>query len=752
MEKTGNRLRLKHEEQVRILKRLADAVVFEEFLAKKFVGKKSFSLEGGETLIPLLDLAIEKSGNEGVREIVIGMAHRGRLNVLANIMHKSPRMIFREFDDKDPNLHFGHGDVKYHLGHSSDYFTSTGKKVHLSLCFNPSHLEFVNTVAQGRVRAKQDRFRDFRREHGCCILIHGDAAFAGEGIVQETLNLAELKGYKIGGTIHIILNNQVGFTTPPDEARSTTYCSDVAKMLQSPIFHVNGEDPEAVAQVVSLALDFRRKFRRDVVIDMYCYRRRGHNEGDEPEYTQPVMYRAIKQRPSMFESYLQHLLGQRGVTREEAEKIAEERRGKLETELTEARRDSFVRCVDHWGGIWSGFVGGPASQADEPSTAMGVDKLAKVLGAQTKWPDDFTPHPKIVKLLEARREMSEGKRPLDWGAAEALAFGSLLTEGRPIRISGQDVRRGTFSHRHAVLYDYNDGHTFKPLKNIEPERGRVEIYNSPLSEAGVLGFEYGYSLDCPEGLVMWEAQFGDFVNTAQCIIDQFITSAEDKWDRLSALTLLLPHGYEGQGPEHSSARLERFLQMCSDDNMQVVQPSTPAQMYHVLRRQALRKWKKPLIILTPKVLFRLPACKSTLEECANGQFDPIVVDRSVDPKKVNRVLMCSGRIYFDLAEKREAEKREDIAILRMEELYPLPKHALQQAVTAFPEGTEVVWVQDEPENMGAWRFLRIMYGERLFNKYPFTGVSRPSSPSPATGSHSAHEREQAKLLAEAFAT
>ncbi len=753
METTGNRLRLKHEEQVRILKRLADAVVFEEFLAKKFVGKKSFSLEGGETLIPLLDLAIEKAGNEGVREIVIGMAHRGRLNVLANILHKSPRMIFREFDDKDPNLHFGHGDVKYHMGHSSDYFTSQGKKVHLSLCFNPSHLEYVNTVAQGRMRAKQDRFRDFRREHGCCILIHGDAAFAGEGVVQETLNLAELKGYKIGGTIHIVLNNQVGFTTSPDEARSTTYSSDIAKMLQSPIFHVNGEDPEAVAQVVSLALDFRRKFRRDVVIDMYCYRRRGHNEGDEPEYTQPVMYKAIKQRPHMFESYLQHLLGQRGVTREEAEKIGEERRAKLDAELTEARSEKFMRTVDHWGGIWSGFVGGPATQADDPATAVPVEKLAKVLHAQTVVPDDFTPHPKIQKmLLEARREMSEGKRPLDWGAAEALAFGTLLTEGRPLRISGQDVRRGTFSHRHAVLYDYNDGHTFKPLKNIEPERGRVEIYNSPLSEAGVLGFEYGYSLDCPEGLVIWEAQFGDFANAGQVIIDQFITSAEDKWDRLSNLVMLLPHGYEGQGPEHSSARLERFLQMCADDNYQVAQPSTPAQMFHLLRRQTLRKWKKPLVVMTPKSLFRLPACTSTLEECATGKFEPILPDaRTAAADHVNKVLLCSGRVYFDLVKKREAEKRDDIAIVRMEELYPLPKTLLHDTLGVYAEGTPVVWVQDEPENMGAWRFLRIHYGERLFNRYPFSCVSRPASASPATGSHSAHEREQAKLLAEAFA-
>ncbi|MBX3441552.1 MAG: 2-oxoglutarate dehydrogenase E1 component [Planctomyces sp.] len=751
MEATGNRLRLKHEEQVRILKRLADAVIFEEFLSKKFVGYKFFSLEGAETLIPLLDMAIEKAGNEGVREVVIGMAHRGRLNVLANVLQKSPRLIFREFDDNDPQLHFGHGDVKYHLGYSSDWFTTENKKVHLSLCFNPSHLEFVNTVAQGRIRAKQDRFRDFRREHGMCILVHGDAAFAGEGIVQETLNLSELKGYKIGGTLHIILNNQVGFTTSPDEGRSTTYASDVAKMLQSPIFHVNGEDPEAVAQVLNLALDFRRKFRRDVVIDMYCYRRRGHNEGDEPEFTQPLMYKAIKERKSVYEAYLEHLQGQRGVTREEAEKINEERRARLDTELTEARREDFVRRVDHWGGIWSGFMGGPASQADHPDTSLPAEKLSKILEVQTIVPEDFAPHPKIVRLLEARREMSAGKRPLDWGAAELLAFGSILVDGRPIRFSGQDVRRGTFSHRHAVLSDYEDGHTFKPLKNIEPERGRIEIYNSPLSEAGVLGFEYGYSLDCPEGLVMWEAQFGDFCNAAQVIIDQFITSAEDKWDRLSNLVLLLPHGYEGQGPEHSSARLERFLSMAADDNYQIVQPSTPAQMFHLLRRQVLRKWKKPLCVMTPKSLLRLPACTSSLEDCATGGFRPVLNDTTIaDPSKVNRILLCSGRVYYDLAEKRAAENRDDIAIVRVEEFYPLPKAALQECLSQYPEGTPVLWVQDEPENMGAGRFMRIHFGERLFNRYPMSVVSRPASASPATGSHNAHKREQARLLQEAF--
>ncbi len=751
MEETGNRVKLAREEQLRILRRLADAVVFEEFLAKKFVGAKSFSLEGSETLIPLLDLAIEKTANEGAREIVIGMAHRGRLNVLANIMGKSPRLIFREFDDSDPHLHMGRGDVKYHLGYSSDWTTSQGNRVHLSLCFNPSHLEFVNTVAIGRVRAKQDRFKDFGRKQGVALLIHGDAAFAGEGIIQETLNLSELKGYRIGGTVHIIVNNQIGFTTSPSDARSTTYATDVAKMLQIPIFHVNGEDPEAVAQVITLALDFRKKFRRDVVIDMYCYRRRGHNEGDEPEFTQPTMYRAIRERPSVYEGYLERLESQRGVTRGEAERIVDERRQRLEAELQEARKESFIRCHEHWGGVWTSHFGGPAEHADRPPTAVPERALAEILNSLTDIPDDFTPHPKIERLFEARREMAAGNRPLDWGACELLGFGSILSDGRPLRMSGQDVRRGTFSHRHAVVFDYNDGSAFNTLKNIAPERGQVNLYNSPLSEAGVMGFEYGYSLDCPEGLVIWEAQFGDFCNAAQVIIDQFLASAEDKWSRLSSIVLLLPHGFEGQGPEHSSARLERFLMLSAEDNIQIAQPSTPAQYFHLLRRQVLRNWKKPLIVMTPKSLLRHPECVSTLADCATGGFAPVLgddADRSSD--SVRKVLLCSGKLYYQLAERRKATEAHDIAIVRLEEFYPLPRKALEDALSVYPQETPVVWVQDEPENMGAWQFLKVRFGDRMLGRFPFSHVSRPESSSPATGSHRSHQVEQEALLGKAF--
>ncbi|MEW4529068.1 MAG: 2-oxoglutarate dehydrogenase E1 component [Maioricimonas sp. JB045] len=751
MERTGNRIRLSRDEQLRILKRLADAIVFEEFLARKFVGAKSFSLEGGETLIPLLDLAIEKAGRQGIEEIVIGMAHRGRLNVLANIMGKSPREIFREFDDADPHLHVGRGDVKYHLGYSSDWRTSQGHRVHLSLCFNPSHLEFVNPVAMGRVRAKQDRFGDFSRDRGAVILIHGDAAFAGEGVVQETLNMSQLDGYHIGGTVHIIVNNQLGFTTPPNEGRSTTYCTDVAKMLQIPIFHVNGEDPEAVAQVVNMALDFRERYQRDVVIDMYCYRRRGHNEGDEPEFTQPAMYRVIKKRKSVYEGYLDYLLNLGGVTREEADGMIADCRQVLERELDEARRDDYIACIDHLGGIWSGYRGGSAAEADQVHTGVDRDTCAGCLEQLVTLPDDFKPHPKVKRLLKVRDEMARGDRPLDWGAAEALAFGTILADGHPLRMTGQDVGRGTFSQRHAVLYDYESGAPYVPLTRIEPRHGRVEIFNSPLSEAGVLGFEYGYSLDCPEGLVIWEAQFGDFVNAAQVIIDQFIASAEDKWDRLSGLVMLLPHGFEGQGPEHSSARLERFLMLAAEDNIQIAQPSTPAQYFHMLRRQTIRRWKKPLIVMTPKSLLRHPLCVSPLDELEQGRFEPVLDEIEIDDRQqVRRILACSGKVYFDLLEQRRSLGRQDVAIIRLEELYPLSLDALKSVLDRYNPGTPFVWVQEEPENMGAWRYLWARFGDTVLDSFPLSVISRPESASPATGSAGSHRQEQQAILDAAF--
>ena len=748
MEATENRIRLTRQEQLRILTRLTDAHLFEEFIQKKYVGAKSFSLEGAESLIPLLDLAIEKAGEQGIDEIVLGMAHRGRLNVLANIMGKTPQMIFREFDDREPELHLGRGDVKYHLGHSSDWQTDNGHKVHLSLCFNPSHLEFVNPVAVGRMRAKQDRIDDVARAHGMVLLIHGDAAFAGEGVVQETLMLSQLPGYAVGGTIHIVVNNQLGFTATPAELHSSTYATDVAKMLQIPIFHVNGENPEAVAQVVRLALDFRREFQRDVVIDMYCYRRRGHNEGDEPSFTQPMLYKAIDDRMSVHEAYLEQLLMLGGVTYDEAEKIVAMRREQLEQELSAARRDDLERPTDVLGGIWAGYVGGP-----EPlpvATGVPRERLSALLESLSRVPADFHPHAKLKRFLEARLEMAGGSRPLDWSAAEALALASLATEGMRIRMTGQDTARGTFSQRHAVLHDYENGATYMPLAHLAPDQAPVEIYNSPLSETGVLGFEYGYSLDCPDGLVVWEAQFGDFCNAAQVIIDQFITNAEEKWRRLSGVVLLLPHSFEGMGPEHSHARLERFLAAGADDNIQVVNLTTPAQYFHCLRRQMVRRWRKPLVMMTPKSLLRHPQCISSLKECTQGAFQRVIPDALPPGQPLDRILLCSGKIYYDLLAERERLGRNGVPIVRVEQLYPLPLDDLQNALAPYADGTPAFWVQEEPENMGAWHFLRVRFGERLFGRLPFAGISRRPSASPATGSHSSHKLEQQMLLAKTF--
>ncbi len=750
MESTQNRLQLSRPEQVRILSRLTDAVTFEEFVRKKFVGAKSFSLEGSESLIPLLDLAIEKAGEQGIDEVVLGMAHRGRLNVLANIMGKNPSQIFREFADPDPELFIGRGDVKYHLGHSTDWKAASGKNIHLSLCFNPSHLEYVNPVVLGRVRAKQDRAGDTSRARGLALLIHGDAAFAAQGMAQEILNLSQLSAYTIGGTLHVIVNNQLGFTTSPEEARSTTYATDVAKMLQIPIFHVNGEDPEAVAQVVKLSMEFRQAFRRDVVIDMYGYRRLGHNEGDEPSFTQPLLYKAIQKRKPVSEGYLDHLLKLGGLTREEAGGIAARRQEVLEKELSKSQSAQYQNPDEALRGIWARFTGGPEPK-EEAKTGVEKKRLAELLGSQTQLPKDFHPHPKIKKFLEARSQMALGEAMLDWSAAEAIALGSIVTEGWRVRLTGQDTGRGTFSQRHAVLHDYEDGHTYIPLQHLSADQAPVGIHNSPLSEMAVLGFEYGYSLDYPDGLIIWEAQFGDFLNAAQVIVDQFIASAEDKWRRLSGLVLLLPHGFEGQGPEHSSARLERFLALAAEDNIQVVYPTTPAQYFHCLRRQVVRHWRKPLVVMTPKSLLRHPKALSPLDDCAQGQFQRFLPDALARPgESVRRILLCTGKIYYDLEKHRQDLKRQDVAILRLEQLYPLHREEFLSALGPYKTGTPVVWVQEEPENMGAWRYLRAPFGETLFSRFPFSGVFRPASASPATGSANSHKREQAQLIEEAF--
>ncbi len=752
MERCENRITLGRKEQLRILNRLTNAVVFEEFIQKRFLGAKSFSLEGAESLIPLLEMAIEKAGEEHIDEIVMGMAHRGRLNVLANIMGKSAQQIFREFADIDPELHIGRGDVKYHLGHSTDWKTDSGHRVHISLCFNPSHLEFVNPVVLGRLRAKQDRVGDYDRQRGLGILIHGDAAFAGEGVIQETLNLSQLNAYRTGGTLHVIVNNQIGFTTSPSQARSCQYATDVAKMLQLPIFHVNGEDPEAVAQVVRLAMDFREAFQRDVVIDMYCYRRRGHNEADEPAFTQPDLYRAIEQRKTVREGYLDFLLELGGVSREEADRMADDHRQQLDQELSVARSHDYHHKFEA-PGIWSLYVGGREREAADVPTGCKLATLQELLTKQSEVPADFTPHPKLQRILDERCEMAAGNRPLNWAAAESLAYATLLTQGLTLRMTGQDCERGTFSHRHAVLHDVHDGHTYMPLAHLSSDQARIEIVNSPLSEIGVLGFEYGYSLDTPDGLTIWEAQFGDFTNVAQVVIDQFIISAEDKWKRLSGLVMLLPHGFEGQGPEHSSARLERFLQLAAKDNMQICNATTPAQFYHLLRRQVLREWRKPLIVMTPKSMLRHPKVVSSLEEMTGDtEFQRIIPDQSGgDPAAVQRVLLCSGKIYWELEEQRASLKRDNVAIIRLEQLYPLAKDRLKELLACYRDGTPVFWVQEEPENMGAWRYLKVIFGDRMFDRLPFAGISRATAASPATGSASSHRLEQQEIYAKSFA-
>ncbi|MEZ4261245.1 MAG: 2-oxoglutarate dehydrogenase E1 component [Polyangiaceae bacterium] len=745
MESTRNRCALEREEVLRILTRLTDAEIFEQFVHKNFVGAKRFSLEGAESMIAMLDLLVEYSSAHGVEEIVIGMAHRGRLNVLVNILEKNLREVFAAFNDRNPEKNLGRGDVKYHLGHSFDRVTASGKKIHLSLAFNPSHLEFVNPVVEGRVRAKQVRAK---RSGIVPLLIHGDAAFCGQGIVPETLNLTGLEGYSTGGTIHLVVNNQIGFTTLPSDSRSTRYCTDIARMLKVPVFHVNGEDPEAVIQVARLAVEYRQRFGSDVVIDMYCYRKYGHNEGDEPRFTQPLMYSVIDQKPTVREVYVRKLVATGQVTREQADEIEHARKAALDQALEDEKQGDYMTAPNAMEGLWTPYYGGPDALVPEADTSLSRDKLAQLATRLAEMPPGFSPNPKVHALVQGRRDRVIAGEPFDWGTAETLAFASLLDEGHRVRLSGQDARRGTFSHRHAALYDTSTGARHVPLAQLNP--GMFEVYDSPLSEAGVLGFEYGYSLDCPDGLIMWEAQFGDFVNGAQVIIDQFIVSAEDKWLRLSGLVMLLPHGYEGQGPEHSSARVERFLQMAAQDNIQVCNLTTPAQLYHCLRRQVLRPWRKPLVIFTPKSLLRHKMAMSTVDDLACGPFQRVIPDQATDPRNVKRILLCSGKVYYDLYDARQKLGRQDVAIVRLEQLYPL-NDQLTRALASYADGTRLVWVQEEPRNAGAWYFINSTLPGIIGSRLPLSVVSRPMSASPATGSHSSHKLEQQRLIDEALA-
>ncbi len=752
MESTKNTLILTKRQQIRILERLTGAVVFENFIQKKFVGAKSFSLEGAETLIPLLAQVIEKAAAQGVENIVIGMPHRGRLNVLTNIMGKNPYTIFGEFKDSDAELNIGRGDVKYHKGYAWVWTTEEGKKIALNLSFNPSHLEFVGPVAQGALKAQQVKLGDYTTRKGLLILIHGDAAMAGEGIVQETLNLSGLDGFAVGGTLHVVVNNQIGFTTLPAEGRSTTYASDVAKMLQSPIFHVNGEVPDAVAQCLDVALDFRKEFKCDVVLDMYCYRRRGHNEGDEPRFTQPRMYALIDKRPTIMKRYREHLVSLGELTEEEAKAIQQSREQYLEKKYSKLIADeessSGRACL--FTPAHGSYVGGADAETPEVMTGVDSETLHRLGTILTTLPPEFNIHPKIRKLLDGRQQMFAGQLPLDWGAAESLAYASLVDQQVPVRLCGQDSQRGTFSHRHSVLHDMENGSTYMPLAHIGESQGLIDIINSPLTEGAVLGFEYGYATAFPESLVIWEAQFGDFANAAQVYIDQFIASAETKWNLLSGIVLFLPHGLEGTGPEHASARLERFLAMAATDNYQVVSPTEPSQIFHLLRRQVMRKIRKPLIVMSPKSLLRHPAAVSSITGLTSGTFRRIIPDEDVVAANVQRILFCNGKVYYDLLDGRKERGLTNVAIVRLEQLYPLPEQTLMTTLAQYPKGIPLIWVQEEPLNMGAYPFIRLRFWDLLSGPWPIDKVGRPESATPATGSAASHRLEQTLLINQAF--
>jgi 2-oxoglutarate dehydrogenase E1 component len=748
MERTKNHITLTPDTERFLLRKLTETEFFEHFLGTRFLGAKRFSLEGAEGLVPLLELIIDRAVGHGVKNIGIGMAHRGRLDVLATVLGKPTRQIFAEFRDRA--IVAAGGDVKYHLGYQGEHVTPEGAPVQVSLAFNPSHLEWINTVVQGKVRARQDRYRDLDRGHVLPILVHGDAAFAGQGMVAECLNMALLDGFTVGGTIHVVVNNQVGFTTSPRDGRSTFYATDVARMLQIPVFHVNGEDLEAIAQAVLLAVDFRQRFHSDAVIDLWCYRKYGHNEGDEPTFTQPLMYRTIAGKQSLRKLHADALVEKRIVSQEDVDALSAEVKRKLEEAYAASAAIAVSPGPPLVQGVKARYRGGEIGRdASGIATAVAPEILGAVGRGLTTVPPAFKIHPKLAKLLDGRGEMVAGKRPMDWGMGEALAYGTLAWEGVRVRLSGQDVRRGTFSHRHAVLFDQQTGHPYSPLAHLREGQGVVEVRDSPLSEAGVLGFEYGYSLEMPDGLTIWEAQFGDFVNAAQVIIDQFLSSSEAKWNRLSGLVLLLPHGMEGQGPEHSSARLERFLELSVDDNWQVMNLTTPAQLFHALRRQVLAPWRKPLVVMSPKSLLRHPDAVSPLSEFSAGELHHFIPD-AADPTEVTRVLLCSGKVYYDLAAGRSQQRARHVAIVRAEQLYPFDAEALLAILSRYREGTELVWVQEEPRNMGAWTFIDAHLSPLLRGRVELSCISRPASAVPAAGSATRHRLEQEALVNQAI--
>ena len=747
MEPSRNRALLPRERKIQILKKLIHAEGFERYLHTKFVGHKRFSLEGAESFVSIVDVLLDELANQGAARAVIGMAHRGRLNILANVIGKSLAKIFSEFDGSiDPTTIQGSGDVKYHLGAHGTHRTLSGKDITVEVAPNPSHLEAVNPVVEGMVRAMQDRAGDTERNKAVPLLVHGDAAFAGQGIVAETLNLSQLKGYRTGGTIHIIINNQIGFTTSPDDARSTPYCTDVAKMVQAPIFHVNGDNPEACARVAALAVAYRTAFKKDVVIDMFCYRKYGHNEGDEPSYTQPLLYKKIKSHRSTREMYGERLILDKEMTREEYEQLQSEAKQRFER----AHEASQKREM-HMKAEIALAVTQEQIEAMQPfkETKVTFDALKEVSVRLGTVPQEFAVNPKLVKMLEHRRHIDRETR-IDWGHAEALAFGTLVYEGNGVRVSGEDVGRGTFSHRHAKLFDANTGKDFIPLQHIREGQGPFNVIDSLLSEYAILGYEFGYSVTDPLSLVVWEAQFGDFANGAQVIIDQFLAASEAKWQQPCDLVLLVPHGYEGQGPEHSSARLERYLQLCAEDNMQVCNLSTPAQYFHALRRQMRDAQRRPLILMTPKSLLRHPLVNSPVHEFTDGKFRRVIDDPQCDAGSARRVVLCSAKVYYDAVQFMQESKIDRTALVRLEQFYPFPDTELKEIVEKYRNAEEIVWMQEEPQNMGAWNFLAdrlrdvIRPGQRL--RY----CGRAASASTATGTLKRHQSEQEKLLKEAL--
>ena len=733
----------------RILDRVIAANALEEYLHTKYVGQKRFSLEGGECLIPLLDELVQKSGGERLQEVVIGMAHRGRLNVLVNIIGKLPDELFGEFEGKNAGVSAS-GDVKYHLGYSSDIQTQNGV-VHLTLAFNPSHLEIIDPVVEGSVRARQDRRQDKTRDQVLPILLHGDAAFAGQGVVMETFNLSQVRGYTTGGTVHIIINNQIGFTTSdPLDSRSTLYCTDISKMVQAPIFHVNGDDPEAVAFIAQLALDFRMEFKKDVVIDMVCYRKHGHSEADEPAATQPVMYKHVRQHPGVRKLYTDKLIAEGVVSEEEAADMAQKYVESLESNRAVAGPKAVNVNTTHLINF-APYIGTKWDM--ESKTSISKEMVASLTDSLTTIPEHFKLHKAVSRVIDGRRRMGASEVEMDWGYAENMAYASLVKQGYPVRISGQDSGRGTFFHRHAVIHNQEDGDTYLPLQNIEDGQASFLVINSTLSEEAVLAFEYGYSSAEPQALVIWEAQFGDFANGAQVVFDQFISSCEAKWGRYCGLAVLLPHGYDGQGPEHSSARLERYLQLCAEENMQVCYPSTPAQMFHMLRRQAIRPYRKPLIVMSPKSLLRHKLSTSPVDKLVNGEFE-LVIDEIDDLNKadVTRLLVCSGKVYFDLLEARRENGLKNIAIIRLEQLFPFPREEMTALINSFPNAKEVVWVQEEPKNQGSWYYMQsrgTMIG-CLSDHHVFGYVGRFYSASPAAGYMSLHQQQQKQLIEDAL--